>query len=225
MTVPLPHTAQDLLSRESVNVSITIGHDDVACPIASDSIDAHGDCWRVTLDDDCKDIHLRSLLDRELTDLDIASLLKAREVFFEGTRYSFNIDFEKDYSSREGIVFRESRLIARELGLRPITPGIFLELDSEQLQVVLTADKDGIQIGTYSTLTGERIVSGALIPQGKKWDIDEVIENYVDETEQFVTTYFELDDEDFRERILNFDKILDDMRIILRRIKKGLPPR
>jgi len=160
-----------------------------------------------------------------LTDLDIASLLKAREVFFEGTRYSFTIKFERDYSSREGIVFRESRLIARELGLRPVTPGVFLELDSEQLQIVLTADRDGIQIGTYSTLTGERINSGALIPQGKKWGINEVISEFINETEEFVTSYFELDDEDFRERILDFDKILDDMRFILKRIKKGLPPR
>jgi len=146
-------------------------------------------------------------------------------VFFEGTRYSFNIKFERDYSSREGIVFRESRLIARELGFRPVTPGVFLELDSEQLQIVLTADRDGIQIGTYSTLTGERINSGALIPQGKKWGINEVISEFINETEEFVTSYFELDDEDFRERILDFDKILDDMRFILKRIKKGLPPR
>jgi len=159
-----------------------------------------------------------------LTDFDISSLLKAREVFFEGTRYSFNIKFERDYSSREGIVFRESRLIARELGLRPVTPGAFLNLDSEQLQVVLTADKDGILIGMYSTLTGERIDSGALIPQGKKWGIDEVISEFINETEQFVTSYFELD-EDFRKRILDFDKVLDDMRFILKRIKKGLPPR
>jgi hypothetical protein len=164
-------------------------------------------------------------LDRELTDLDIASLLKARELFFEGTRYSFNIKFERNYSSREGIVFRESRLIARELGLRPVTPGAFLNIDSEQLQIVLTADKDGIQIGTYSTLTGERIDSGALIPQGKKWDVDEVISEFSNETERFVTSYFERDDEDFSERILDFDKMLENMRSILKRIKKGLPPR
>jgi hypothetical protein len=43
----------------------------------------------------------------------------------------------------------------------------------------LTADKDGIQIGTYSTLTGERIDSGALIPSGKKWNVNEVMNEFM----------------------------------------------
>jgi len=81
-----------------------------------------------------------------------------------------------------------------------------------------------MQVGVYSLLTGERVSSGVLVPSGKKWEVNDIIEGFIDETEQFIESYFG-QTENFRERIVDFDMMLEEMRFILKRIKKGLPLR
>jgi hypothetical protein len=217
--VPLPLTSDDLLSRNGIEVPVTIGHNDASCPLVDGSAGAHGDCWRVIVDDKCKDKHLQSLFDRDLTDRDLDSLMRAREVFFEGVRYSFKIEFEKDYSSREGYVFRESRLLARQLEVKPVSPGIFLELDSERLKVILVRDGYGVEITLRSTLTDERIDSSVIIPPEGKWDVELELEDFKSGLEGFVKEYFG-EDESPETRIVDYDELLAEMKDTLRRISK-----
>jgi hypothetical protein len=65
---------------------------------------------------------------------------------------------------------------------------------------------------------------GTLAPSGKAWKVDEVIESFINETERFVESYFG-DGKDMRERIIDFDDALEQMKVMLRRIKKGLRSR
>jgi hypothetical protein len=162
------------------------------------------------------------LTEYALSDQDISSLINSGEIFLEEGRYRLNIEFDSDPQSREGIVFRESRLIARALGLKPVTPGVFLDLDSEQLQYVLTNYGDGIGMGIYSSLTGEKVDSFNLIPQGR-WSIDEIMQGFIGETEEFIESYFG-NEERPESRIVDYKETLEETRALLKRIKKGLPP-
>jgi hypothetical protein len=220
VTVPLPHSCQELLERDSVEVEIIIGHEDEACPVVDGSYNAHGDCWRVTVDDDFEDEFLRNLFDGEVSDLDIVSLMRAGGVFFEGTRYSFDIKFEMDYSSREGYVFRESRMLARQLGVKTIPTGAFLELDSERLKMTLVREGGGVRTSFHSTVTGERVSSGALIPPEGRFDVNLVLENFKEDTIAFANEYFE-DSENVKARIVDFDESIDYMKRLLKDISKS----
>ena len=222
--VPLPVSSEELLERNVEEVDIVVSHDENECPMVDDSASAHGSCWRIRADGKKKGFNLSPLTDDLLSDQDISSLLVAGEVFFEDRRYRLNITFENDPQKRDGIVFRESKKIARALGLRPLIPGLFLDLDSEQLKYILTPDKEGVQIGIYSSLTGERLVSGACIPHQPKWEVEQLVKEFVDETELFIESYFG-EDEAIKDRTIDFDQVLEEMRFMLKRVKKKLPPR
>ncbi len=108
--------------------------------------------------------------------------------------------------------------------MKPLTPGVFRDLGSEQLKYILTPDKEGVQIGVYSTLTGERLASGASIPHQKKWEVEQMIKEFIDETEAFIESYFG-ENETIKGRAVDFDQVLNDLRFMLKRAKKGLPTR
>ncbi len=220
--VPLPMTSRELLERPPAEVEIIIFHDESECPIVDGNASAHGSCWRVKAEGEQESPRFDALTDHALSDHDISSLIVSGEVFLEEGRYKLNITFDSSPSAREGIVFRESRLIARALGLKSVTPGVFLELDTEQLKYVLTNYGDGIAMGIYSSLTEERISSFNLIPQGR-WQIDEVMEGFIDETEEFIESYFGKGERP-EKRIIDYDEILEETQDLLKRIKKGLPP-
>ncbi|MFQ5831404.1 MAG: hypothetical protein ACE5H4_01740 [Candidatus Thorarchaeota archaeon] len=210
-----------MLDQPPIETDVSVSHDESVCPLVDGTASAHGHCWRI--ESDASD--LSALENSPLSDVDVSSLISSKEVFLEGRRCRLNISFETDPKERKGIVFRESKRIARALNLRPVNLGTFLSLDSEQLQVVLTSDYGGIQVSVFSSITGERVSSGALIPpEGKKWDIDEIIEGFVAETEEFLQSYFE-NDERPEEHIIDYQEMLDDLRFKLKRLKKGLPLR
>jgi hypothetical protein len=217
--VPLPLTCNELLDQPPVVSTVTISHDESECPLVDGTASDHGMCWRIKSEDS----ELSGLAASVLTDVDISSLINAGAVFLEGQRCKLNISFEVDPKERCGIVFRESKRIARALDLKPLRSGVFLELDSEQLRYVLTGYIDGVQVGIYSSITGERVSSGSLIPPKGNWQIKEVIEDFIEETKEFLKTYFS-------ERmkpakgIIDYNEMLIDLKNKLRRIKKGLPP-
>ncbi|MBN2231096.1 MAG: hypothetical protein JW779_16040 [Candidatus Thorarchaeota archaeon] len=76
----------------------------------------------------------------------------------------------------------------------------------------------------YSTLTGERVASGASVPPQGKWEVEHMIKEFVDETETFIESYFGKDDT-IKDRTVDFDKVLEDLRFMLKRVKRGPPPR
>jgi hypothetical protein len=220
--VPLPMTSRELLERPPEELKITISHDESECPIIDGGVSAHGSCWRIKVEDQQDSARFAALTDCALSDQDISSLIDSGEVFLEEGRYRLNIEFDGDPQSREGIVFRESRLIARALGLKSTTPGVFLEIDSEQLKYVLTSYEDGIGMGIYSSITNEKVSSFNLIPQ-ERWQINETMEKFIDETEEFIESYFGRGERPTR-RIIDYSEMLQEIRELLKRIKKGLPP-
>ncbi len=181
-------------------------------------------CWRVKTENQQENPYFYVLTDYALSDQDISSLILAGEVFLEEGRYRLNIAFDDGPQSREGIVFRESRPIARALGLKPVTPGAFLELDSEQLRYVLTGDRGEIHIGVYSSITGERVSSATIIPPQGSWQVEQVITVFVDDTEAFIESYFGKNNT-VQKRVADFDSTLEEIRFMLKRVRKGLPLR
>jgi hypothetical protein len=216
--VPLPDTCEELLNRDPVESRITIGHDDEVCSIVDGSFNAHGDCWRVTIDGS-QDEDLLKQFERPLADFEIVNLIKAGGIFYEGVRYSFNIDFEEDTSSRKGYVYRESRILARQLNLRPLTPGTFLHLDEERIVVSLTRVVNDVQVTLRSSISGEVVVSQYVIPPEGKFDISRIVQTFKDEMVIFVSEYFE-GTEDPEERIVDFDEVLADMERLLKDIRQ-----
>jgi hypothetical protein len=218
--VPLPMTSQGLLEQPSVEADVIISHVESECPIVDGSAKEHGLCWQLKSEIPST----RGLVDRLLSDHDISSLLIGQEVFLEGTRLSLKLQFEDNPESRRGWVFRESKRIARVLELKPYPPGIFMHLDSEQIECILMKDGESVQITMRSNLTGERISSGALIPPEAKWKVEGVLEGFKDDTEAFIQIYFDKD-ESPENRIIDYADVLEKMRTILKKISKERPKR
>ncbi|MHA2356788.1 MAG: hypothetical protein ACXADC_16540 [Candidatus Thorarchaeota archaeon] len=216
--VPLPMTSQGLLEQPSVKEDVIISHVKSECPIVDGSAKEHGLCWQLKSETP----GASDLVDRLLSDHDISSLLIGREVFLEGARLSLDLKFENDPESREGWVFRESRKIARVLELRPYPSGVFIHLDSEQLECTLLKDGRSVQITMHSNLTGERVSSGALIPPEGKWEVERVLEGFKDDTEAFIQTYFGKDERP-ENRIIDYADVLEKMRTILKKTSKERP--
>jgi len=51
-----------------------------------------------------------------------------------------------------------------------------------------------------------------------------MIKEFVNDTELFIESYFG-EGETTMDRIVDFDQVLDDMRFMMKRVKKKLPPR
>ncbi len=111
-------------------------------------------------------------------------------------------------------------MLARQLEMKSIPVGVFLELDSEKLKMTLFREGDAVRVYLHSTITGEAVSSGALIPPEGKWDVDSVLENFKEEMIDFVSAYFGSVD-DSEERVLDFDELIDDMKRILTDISKS----
>ena len=218
VTVPLPHTCHELLVRDSIEVRVTVGHDDDICSVVDGSSNAHGNCWRIAIDSDCVDRNLQRQFEYPLADFEIVNLMKAGGIFFEGIRYSFDIDFEEDTSSRKGYVFRESRLLARQLDMKPLPAGTFLHLDEERLVMSLSREINSVRVTLQSTISGHVVNSHTVTPPEGKFDINLIVETFKEETTEFVSEYFEA--EDPKERIVDFDEALDDMKMYLKDIAK-----
>lgn len=77
----------------------------------------------------------------------------------------------------------------------------------------------GVQIVVRSDLTGEKVSSGALIPPEGKWDVQSIIEDFVEDTESFVESYFGKGESPKR-RIIDYNDVLNEMRTLLRKISK-----
>ena len=219
VTVPLPHTCQELLARKPVEVGITIGHEDEVCSVVDGSFSAHGDCWRVTIDNDCTDENLQRQFDSPLADFEIVNLMKSGGIFFEGIRYSFNIGFEEAASSRKGYVFRESRLLARQLDMKPLPAGTFLHLDEERLVMSFGREMNSVRFTLQSTISGQVVITGHSVPPEGRFDVNNLVQAFKEETLDFVSEYFEGTD-DPKERIVDFEEALDDMKRLLKDISK-----
>jgi hypothetical protein len=115
-------------------VELVVSHDASQCPLVDWTASGHGLCWWVRAEDER--FALGELTENPLSDQDVSSLLAAGEVFLDDRKYRLNITFEADPETRKGIVFWESKVIVRALGMKQVTPGAFLGLDSEQLQIV-----------------------------------------------------------------------------------------
>ncbi len=219
MNAPLPFTCQELLSQPSESISIVITHDSEVCPVADGSSNIHSACWRIMIKDVVDDADLLALIDQRISDIDIVSLMKAREVFFDGARYEMEIDFKNDPTTREGIVFRESKLIARQLGLRPVTPGVSLMMGTEKLNWDITQDGGVIEIHMMSDVTGERVDTLRMqILEDSEWDVDEMLEEAGGIIDEFVELHFG-SDEEADTRITGLDSLLEDIKSKLINIK------
>jgi hypothetical protein len=219
--VPLPMTCAELVAQLARTREVTISHDDKACPLADGSADAHGLCWRIKISGKTKGTPMEPLNSALLSDHDVSSLIKARQLFVEGARYQLNIGFEQQPTGRTGVVFRECRTIARELGLRPVTPGTFLELKSEKLMLTLSRDGRAARITGRSSVTDEVVGSFALIPPEGKSSIPDVMKEFDENLEAFVQDYFD-DGSTIRKRIAGLAEAKQKLRSLLRRIRDGL---
>ena len=122
--------------------------------------------------------------------------------------------------NKQGHVFRESRMLGRRLGMKPLPAGTFLYMDDEKLVMSLRREINTVRVYLHSTITDEEVSSGVVIPPEGRFDANLIIETFEEETVDFVCDYFD-DLEDADERILDFDESIDDMKRILKGISKS----
>ncbi len=216
---PLPFSCADLLKRREEEIEVIVRHDETACPIVDSGMSEHGLCWRVALGSKCKDPDLKTLETSLFSDYDISSMLIGKELFFEHGRYRLDIEFADNPGTREGRVFRESKRIARTIGERPVPPGSFQFLDSEQLVFTLTRGRGDVGIVARSDITGEVVSRGTLIRPKGKWDVQEELQGFTERTETFIRSYFG-EDAVPEKRVYDYNEMLDEMRMYLRDLKK-----
>ena len=77
-----------------------------------------------------------------------------------------------------------------------------------------------MRVYLYSTITGEEISSAAVIPPEGRFDVSLVLENFKEETIDFVCEYFG-DIEVSEKMIEDFDESIDDMKRLLIDISKS----
>jgi len=215
----LPLTCEELMERASQRISLVISHDENLCPVAGGTSGLHGACWRIMQTEKSGTVQSEWLPAGGVTDRDIAGLISSQEVFTEQARYALSIKFSPGTHSRLGIVFRESKMIASALGLRPVPPETFLRMNEERLLHSLARDGHGIQIGLYSNITGERISSGTLIAPEGRWDIEEMIDGFVEDVTESINSYFKKKVSP-EKAIVDHEKMLQEMRGILRKIAR-----
>lgn len=146
-------------------------------------------------------------------------MLIGKELFFEHGRYRLDIEFADSPSTRQGRVFRESKRIARVLGEKPVPPGSFQFLDSEQIVFTLTRGRGDVGIVARSDITGEVVSRGTLIRPKGRWDVQEELEGFTERTETFIQSYFG-EDVVPEERVVDYQAMLDEMREYLHDLKK-----
>ena len=145
------------------------------------------------------------------------SLLDASFSQLDGsTWYEFTLEFVPDPTTREGIVFRESRQIARELGLRSIRAGSYLEMDEEKLVCTVLKFKSEIQLSARSSKTGEQVYNWILATMPtQNGGVDETLDHAESLIQEVVESHFG-SDEEAKERIVDYDGLISKIERLLR---------
>jgi len=217
---PLPMTCEELLARKPTTLSLVVSHDDDACPIDMMSVRQHGSCWRIT-PDEIDDGEVVSLFSEPVSDRDVTSLLASKELFFECGRYTLSISFSPPPDMRNGTVFKESKEIARYLGMSAVDPGSHLFQVDEKLILQLRGDRRGIECTSISSLTGE-ILGTVLIfspTPGVKWNMKSALEIVKESIGELVSQYFG-EVGDVEKRVEKYDSVINKAESILHKIKK-----
>jgi hypothetical protein len=211
----LPSTAEDLTGREVVHQTLVVTHDEELCPVASEKAKYHGACWRVELLDGDKDIRLSGLIKTGLDDSEISAMLSAGGTFLGNTWCEFTLEFVPDPMTREGIVFRESRQIARELSLKAIRAGSYLEMDEEKLVCTVLKFKSEIQLSARSSKTEEQVYNWILATTPPQSGIAETLDHAKSVIQEIVESYFG-SGEEAKERVENYDGLISKIKRLLR---------
>lgn len=217
--VPLPSNCHVLLARPKETLEVVVSHDEAHCPIAEGVANDHGLCWKVTFDTEQNHEDLERFESALLSDHDISSMMLGNELFFEHGRYELDIRFEHSVTTLQGRVFRESKRIARLLGERSIPPGSFQFIDTEQLVYELTKARGGIHILVRSSVTGHSVQRGTLIIPEQRWTVEGLLEEFKEETEIFVFSYFGMDVIP-EKRVSEYQGMLDTMKQFLKDLRK-----
>jgi len=211
----LPSTAEDLTGRKVAYQTLVVTHDEELCPIASGEAEYHGACWRVELLDGDKDSRLSGLTKTGLGDSEISAMLSAGGVFLGNTWHEFTLEFIPDPTTREGMVFRESRQIASKLGLRAIRAGSYLEMDEEKLVCNVLKFKSEIQLSARSNKTGEQVYNWVLATTPTQNGLDETLNHAESLIQEIVESHFG-SDEEAKEKIEDYDGLISKIERLLR---------
>ncbi len=210
----LPATAKALLNCELKHETLIVTHDDALCPIAVRGTRSHDACWRVGFSEQIEDPYLLELTERGLTDTEIENLLSSGAVFLESARYEFDYKFSPDPNEQEGTVFRESRLFSRRFNLKRVSPGTYLEMESEKLVCTLHREPSLVAMTAISDTTGDRIYWGELATLDSDIEIEEALQGAKNTLESIVQNYFG-DDQEAEDRIIDYDWLVEKIRAIL----------
>ncbi len=142
-------------------------------------------------------------------------MLSAESASLGNTWCEFTLEFVPDPTTREGIVFRESRQIARELGLRAIRAGSYLEMDEEKLVCPVLKFKPEIQLSARSDKTGDQVYSWILVTVPTRNDVEETLDYAERQIRGTVKAYFG-DEEEPEDRIADYEGLISRIEHLLR---------
>ncbi|MCK4785822.1 MAG: hypothetical protein KAV87_18850, partial [Desulfobacteraceae bacterium] len=115
------------------------------------------------------------------------------------------------------VVFRESGLISRKLGLEWVKPGTYLKMRGEKLTCSVRREGTGIKLTALSDLTGDEVYSWFVVRLEPGVDIQEGLDAVEKMMQGIVQNYFG-DEEEPCDRIHGYDELLARSRQILRDI-------
>jgi hypothetical protein len=200
-----PETASELIQSETATVNLEIKHDTHQCPIWLGIGNDHASCWVLERRDYDVPNAVSSILGNGLTDAEISEIMKSKEIHLSGTRYEINIRFPDEEDYEERLVFRESRLFAWHLGVRPIQPSSFLRTDEEQLYCDLFKEENSILMRLVSDLTEDVVYSGPLVHLFKGMEIQQAIDHVDQVLVEIISNRFA--EGTLEERIKSLDKL------------------
>jgi len=220
VVMTLPATAKALLNFEVKHETLIVTHDDALCPIAGRGTRSHDACWRIGFSEQIEDSYLQKLTETGLTDTEIENLLSSGAVFLESARYEFDYEFSPDPNEQEGTVFRESRLFSRRFNLKRVSPGTYLEMESEKLVCTLHREPSLIAMTAISDTTGDQVYWGELVTLDSGIEIGDALQGAKNTLESMVQDHFG-DDEEVEDRIIDYDWLVEKIGAILQDVYLG----
>ncbi|MFW9803815.1 MAG: hypothetical protein ACFFFC_14230, partial [Candidatus Thorarchaeota archaeon] len=206
--IQLPRTAEQISALETLTARAVVTHDKSICPVVHGDATSHGDCWHLKIVNPTES-QIPVLSHCILSDFELTQL--ARNGVVEGnTKWNLNLQFLPNPRTRDGIVFRESKLFARWLGLRWLSPGIHAQMNNEKLECYVSKESTLIHLYAKSSLSNDLIYDGELMRIPHEIEMNQAIEHIKSVIERIIERYF--GSSNINQHVRNYSTLLQEVK-------------
>ncbi|NHJ15177.1 MAG: hypothetical protein EAX95_15960, partial [Candidatus Thorarchaeota archaeon] len=171
----LPRTADEISGLEALTARAVVTHDESICPVVHGDATSHGDCWHLKIANPTES-QIPVLFHCMLSDFEL-TLLVRNGIVDGNTKWNLELEFLPNPRTREGIVFWESKLFARWLGLRRVDPGTHSRMNDEKIHWHVSKQGSLIWLYAKSSLTDITVYDGELLRLPPEIEMSSAIEH------------------------------------------------